>query len=282
MARGRIISSKIALDKRINDLSNDTSRLAFTWLITFADAEGKTHGDPAVVRSMLFPRRVDISIEEIESYITEWQDSDLIVWYEAEGDMFIMFVGFDKNQPNLRRDREAASTIPDPEGCRRDENGNVVELRTNSGLTQAQLPVKLIKEKFKLREDNHNTNTTEANAQNNDGGGDDRLALLSTLYQSEIGPITPMIAEELKDAADTYPEEWYKPAFELAASRNARNWKYVRKVFENWQADGFESWQNKQNGSGKTQKSEKTRDELIEEGLQLWRQRKQSPDYLKP
>ena len=98
MARGRIIASEITKDKRVNDLSDDTSRLAFTWLVTFADREGRTHGDPALVRSTLFPRRDDITIEQMESYLREWADAGLVIWYEANGDKWIQFPAFANHQ----------------------------------------------------------------------------------------------------------------------------------------------------------------------------------------
>lgn len=114
MARGRFVSSEITKDKRINDLSDDTSRLAFTWLITFADSEGRTFGDPALVRSILFPRRSDISIEQMETYIREWAELGLVQWYKAANDLWIFFPAFDKHQVGLRKDREAPSTYPPP------------------------------------------------------------------------------------------------------------------------------------------------------------------------
>jgi len=114
MARGRIIINEVVKDKRINDLCNDTSRLGFTWLITFADVEGRTHGDPALLRSMLFPRRSDITVEQMEKYIIEWHLAGLVEWYEAEGDLWITLPNFDKHQVGLRKDREPASNIPDP------------------------------------------------------------------------------------------------------------------------------------------------------------------------
>jgi hypothetical protein len=141
MAQGRIIVNAICADKRINLLSDDTSRLAFTWLITFADCEGRTHGDPAVVRSMLFPRRDDVSIERMETYIREWATLGLIIWYEIDGDLWIYFPTFDKNQPGIRKDREAPSRIP---GI---PNEASEQLRTGSGSTPAQLPVKLKEKK---------------------------------------------------------------------------------------------------------------------------------------
>jgi hypothetical protein len=114
MARGRMITNEIAKDKRINDLSDDTSRLAFTWLITFADVEGRTNGDPALVRSMLFPRRTDITLERMEGYIREWANIGLIQWYQAAGDLWISFPSFAKNQVGLRKNREPKSSIPQP------------------------------------------------------------------------------------------------------------------------------------------------------------------------
>ena len=147
MARARMISNAITRDKRINDLSDDTSRLAFTWLITFADAEGRTYGDPAVLRSMLFPRRSDISVEQMESYILEWATSGMIVWYEAAGDLWIYFKSFDKHQPGLRKEREAKSEIPTP------ESGTTPELLLNySGFSPDKIPLKL--KEVKLNKDN--------------------------------------------------------------------------------------------------------------------------------
>jgi len=112
MARGRMVNREICMDRKISDLSCDLSRLAFTWLVSFADKEGRVRGDPAIVRSMLFPRRDDVTVEQVESYITEWADASLIVWYETHDDMWIWFPAFEKNQPGLRKEREPESIIP--------------------------------------------------------------------------------------------------------------------------------------------------------------------------
>lgn len=141
MASGRMITNQIASDKRINGLSSDTCRLAFTWLITFADCEGRTHGDPAMVRSLIFPRRQDITIETTEAFIREWALCGLIVWYEAEDDLWIYFVNFDKNQPGMRKEKESPSRIPLPP----EMDYSVLsteEGRQLYGVTAAQLPIK--------------------------------------------------------------------------------------------------------------------------------------------
>jgi hypothetical protein len=136
MARGRFITNEIARDKAINDLSDDTSRLAFTWLITFADAEGRTYGDPAIILSMLFPRRRDVSFERMAYYLKEWQDAGLVRWYEANGDQWVEFPSFDKHQAGIRKDREAKSVIPPSTGVPPSyKTGTPEQLPTNSGVT---------------------------------------------------------------------------------------------------------------------------------------------------
>lgn len=137
MARGRFISNGIISDKKINELSDDTSRLAFTWLITTADAEGRTHGDPAMVRSILFPRRADVTVERMEAYIAEWAASGLIRWYESNDDLWIDFPNFEKHQTGLRKEREPASQIP-PHASGTEHTTEPEVIRKTSGKHPAQ------------------------------------------------------------------------------------------------------------------------------------------------
>ena len=71
------------------------------------------------------------------------------------------------------------------------------------------------------------------------------------LYESEIGVVTPMIAEKLKAAWDEYPHEWFPVAFDEAARHNARNWSYIAKILSNWQANGFQNKNGKGSGAKK-------------------------------
>lgn len=69
------------------------------------------------------------------------------------------------------------------------------------------------------------------------------------LYEENIGPITPMIAEVLKTDENTYPAVWIKEAIEIAVTRNARNWKYVQAILERWQKEGRGNEQNRRDDS---------------------------------
>jgi len=58
------------------------------------------------------------------------------------------------------------------------------------------------------------------------------------LYEQTIGLLQPIIADELRDAEQTYPAEWIEEAFRIAAERNVRNWRYVRAILQRWVAQG--------------------------------------------
>jgi DnaD/phage-associated family protein len=54
------------------------------------------------------------------------------------------------------------------------------------------------------------------------------------LYEENIGPLTPLLAETLQEAEDTYPEEWIEEAIRIALENNARNWRYVEAILTAW------------------------------------------------
>lgn len=58
------------------------------------------------------------------------------------------------------------------------------------------------------------------------------------LYEQNIGPLTPLIAEELKEAEKAYPAGWIEDAFREAVALNRRSWKYIRAILERWHAEG--------------------------------------------
>ncbi len=47
------------------------------------------------------------------------------------------------------------------------------------------------------------------------------------LYEENIGPLTPLVAEMLEDAEKTYPAEWIEEAIRAAVENNVRRWRYV-------------------------------------------------------
>ncbi len=61
------------------------------------------------------------------------------------------------------------------------------------------------------------------------------------LYEQNIGIITPMIAEELKEADKIYPPQWIEEAFKEAVALNKRSWRYIARILERWANEGKDS-----------------------------------------
>jgi len=58
------------------------------------------------------------------------------------------------------------------------------------------------------------------------------------LYEDNIGLLTPLISEELKEAEILYPAEWIEDAIKEAVSLNKRNWRYISRILERWSTEG--------------------------------------------
>lgn len=215
MARGRMINNQICRDKKVYSLSDDTCRLLFTWLITFADREGRVHGDPALVRSMVFPRS-EIEVSRIEAYLEELHACSLILLYEHAGDRFIWFPKFDKNQPGMRKDREPVSELPGPspedvEEYHRKFSGDLPEgIRQDAGLIESNgMEEKGMEEEAPPPRPN-----------------------IFGVYESEIGPLTPLISDELESAVKDFTETWVHDAIHEAATHGARSWAYCLAILK--------------------------------------------------
>jgi DNA replication protein len=66
----------------------------------------------------------------------------------------------------------------------------------------------------------------------------EELPDIFTLYEQNIGMLTPIIADELKDAEGRYPLNWIQDAIKEAALNNKRSIKYIAKILENWSTEG--------------------------------------------
>jgi DnaD/phage-associated family protein len=66
----------------------------------------------------------------------------------------------------------------------------------------------------------------------------EELPDIFTLYEQNIGMLTPMIAEELREAEKLYPETWIRDAIKAAVNQNKRKWSYISAILERWSAEG--------------------------------------------
>jgi DnaD/phage-associated family protein len=87
------------------------------------------------------------------------------------------------------------------------------------------------------------TESTSGITNDNDSAAiEERTSLFATLYSNNIGAITPLMADLIRNMAIDYPDStWYQPAFEIAVKNNARNLNYVDAVLKGWK-DHYFGW----------------------------------------
>jgi DNA replication protein len=74
------------------------------------------------------------------------------------------------------------------------------------------------------------------------------------MYEENIGPLTPLIADALRDAEDTYSSEWIADAIELAVKNNKRSWKYCEAILKRWKEEGRAEKQNRRDDQASRQR----------------------------
>ncbi len=79
-----------------------------------------------------------------------------------------------------------------------------------------------------------------------------------SLYEQNIGMLTPMIAEALQEAEKLYPTDWIESAFKEAVALNKRSWKYITRILERWAVEGKDDGKSRRDS-----KKEDDRDKYI-------------------
>ena len=58
------------------------------------------------------------------------------------------------------------------------------------------------------------------------------------LYEDNIGMLTPITADQLRDAEKNYPEDWIRDAIQQAVIQGKRKWSVVSAILQRWSIEG--------------------------------------------
>ena len=76
------------------------------------------------------------------------------------------------------------------------------------------------------------------------------------LYEENVGLLTPLIADQLKDAEETYPWSWIQQAFTIAVNGNKRNWRYIEATLRRWASEGKDDGESRRHTEETSDKDE--------------------------
>jgi DNA replication protein len=71
------------------------------------------------------------------------------------------------------------------------------------------------------------------------------------LYEDNIGALTPLVIDDLKDTVAEFGAEWLTEAMQISVKMEKRNLKYVRAILERWKKEGKRSEIDERHPDGK-------------------------------
>jgi DNA replication protein len=57
-------------------------------------------------------------------------------------------------------------------------------------------------------------------------------------YERHVGPLTPIVSEQLREAERSYPREWIEQAILEAEHYKRRSWRYIETILAQWEQSG--------------------------------------------
>ena len=130
-----MLNRDVSLSVKMHALPDDTARLLATWVIPQLDKHGVFYADPAVVRSLVFPMRLEMTADAVSRILDAMEAVGLIVRFEALGRRWQHWPGFAENQQHLRADRETTTFPPPPSlSPRQATSPPTYDNRTNAGV----------------------------------------------------------------------------------------------------------------------------------------------------
>ena len=100
---------------------------------------------------------------------------------------------------------------------------------------------------------------------------DDRPNIFG-LYEENIGMLSPILAEELKEAEELYPGGWLESAFHIAVTENKRSWRYIAGILRRWASEGKDQgkYEGKYDGKSGRHPQKDNRQKYLEDYERRW------------
>jgi len=112
MHKYRQLHLKILDSDDFNDMPDEFTRLVWVLLPLILDSEGRGIADATWIRSRVFPRRKDVTDQQVRSAFVWFLENGMVIEYQVDGRNYFYVPNFKKYQKGTQY--EAASLLPDP------------------------------------------------------------------------------------------------------------------------------------------------------------------------
>ena len=83
------------------------------------------------------------------------------------------------------------------------------------------------------------------------------------LYEQNVGLLTPLLAEQLRDMEKSYPPDWIDEAFTIAVAANKRSLRYIAAILKRWETEGKDDGRHE--NAGRDSEAERRRKYIPDE-----------------
>ena len=229
----RILKDSICTSPNIDALSRD-AEVFFYRLLVQCDDFGRMDARPAILRAKCYPLQIDtVTQESVKGWLAELVRAELVVTYTVDGGDYLQFRTWERHQ-QIRAKR---SKYPDMIAS--DSNGNQDVKSSDINCNQVQANVPVIQSN-PIQLEPVASNEQQLSSSSDAGDSAKRYRHVCDLIENNgFGMLTILMADQVHDMLDEYPDEWIDHAFEVAVKANKRRLDYVLGTLANIRRDGI-------------------------------------------
>ena len=262
MANRRMIDADLFEDEFVSSLDFFGRFLWIGLFASVADDQGRCLDNPAIIRARVFPFDHAVDDALVEAALNQMAKAGKILRYQNGNKRLVQIVKWWTYQnPSWASESKHAA----PEGwidrVKYHSKGNriITENWEAAGGFDSQLPSTLPselgsgieekKQKQKQKDEQKDEQKGEQEQKHESAPAAQKPAAggalnrehgeIFRIFEQEIGPLTPLVAEALIDLERDYPPEWFRMACREAVMHNARNMKYVKAILQRWKVQGL-------------------------------------------
>lgn len=233
-----------------NEMEDDFTRVCWLLLPLIVDSAGRGIYNMAWIRSKMFPIRPDVTVEQLQSTFDWLSERKMIQVYKVEEREYFFIPKWKTYQSGTHK--EMKSTLPEPSVLVESQSGVSPELlKSQSKLSQELVPAVVNVPESASATASVNESVNELDLVSEKPAHKQKILSerpeIYSIYESNIGLLTPIIAEDLDDAVNMYSFEWVCDAIQEAVRNEKRNYKYALAILKRWKQEGRNSVKKKPN-----------------------------------